>query len=103
MVKSFLEGRRMKMRLGDASSDLVAILRGSPQGNVLGPILYCATTQRLVGPAPPLPAGPTEGSGAPEEDGVARTDNGPVARRSCLVSLRGWGIPSGSSHRTRTA
>ena len=40
MVKSFLEGRKMMMRLGDSSSDLVAILRGSPQGSVLGPILY---------------------------------------------------------------
>ena len=47
MIKSFLTNRKMKMKLGDASSAEVEILRGSPQGSVLGGALYCATTQSL--------------------------------------------------------
>ena len=47
MVKSFLTNRTMRMKLGNATSKEVEILRGSPQGSVLGGALYCATTQSL--------------------------------------------------------
>ena len=82
MVRSFLEGRRMRMRLGDSSSDLVPILRGSPQGSVLGPILYCATTQRLVGPVPPPNLRPREGHGLPSSCGSKQIPFRACSRRT---------------------
>ena len=56
MVKSFLEGRKMVMKLGKLSSNNIDTLHGNPQGITLGGILHCATTQKLVGPplVPPL-------------------------------------------------
>lgn len=53
MVKSFLEGRSMVIRIGDVTSAPRAITRGSPQGSVMGCALYCATTQNLCDPRPP--------------------------------------------------
>ena len=49
MVKSFLTNRKMRMTLGNAASKEAVIVRGSPQGSVLGGALYCATTQSLRG------------------------------------------------------
>ena len=71
MVHSFLTGRRMKMKLGSHTSRAVDILRGSPQGSVMGSALYCATTQSLQNPqarepahtppiTPPVTASPPE-------------------------------------------
>ena len=50
MMKSFLRGRKMKMSLNGVTSSPVTILRGSPQGSVMGCALYCATTQLLQKP-----------------------------------------------------
>ena len=50
MVKSFLRGRKMTMKLGETQAGMVKINRGSPQGSVLGSMLYCATTQSLLEP-----------------------------------------------------
>lgn len=47
MVKSFLTNRWMRMTLGNTRQRDVEILRGSPQGSVLGGALYCSTTQSL--------------------------------------------------------
>ena len=48
LVSAFLEGRSMRITIDGHTSDPVAIQRGSPQGSVLGCLLYCATTQRLT-------------------------------------------------------
>ena len=84
MVRSFLENRKMMMRLGDSSSDLVKILRGSPQGSVLGPILYCATTQRLVGPE----------RGSEDERGALEPLDGPREQENETPGVELRGIPA---------
>ena len=48
LVRAFLEDRTMKITIDGHSSEPVPIQRGSPQGSVLGCLLYCATTQRLT-------------------------------------------------------
>lgn len=48
LVRAFLEDRTMKITIDGHTSTPVAIQRGSPQGSVLGCLLYCATTQGLT-------------------------------------------------------
>ena len=82
MVHSFLEGRTMKMKLGSYSSKAVEILRGSPQGSVMGCALYCATTQSLQLP-PPRGPDPTHGSPRTLTGiDVPRGDMGPTIPRA---------------------
>lgn len=50
MVKAFLRNRKMTMKLGDHAAPPIPINRGSPQGSVLGSMLYCAKTQSLLSP-----------------------------------------------------
>ena len=40
--------RSMTIRIGEHQADPVKIVRGSPQGSVLGCLLYCVTTQLLT-------------------------------------------------------
>ena len=58
IISSFLSGRQMRVRIGEFLSHTVPIWCGSPQGSVLGCILYCITTQAIAG-APGNPA-PTQ-------------------------------------------
>ena len=48
LVRSFLEGRRMTIVIDGQQVTPEAIERGSPQGSVLGCLLYCVTTQSLT-------------------------------------------------------
>ena len=48
LVRAFLENRKMTISISDYSPEPVPIERGSPQGSVLGCLLYCITTQRLT-------------------------------------------------------
>ena len=48
LVESFLKDRRMTFSIDDFTPEAVPILRGSPQGSVLGCLLYCVTTQSLT-------------------------------------------------------
>ena len=48
LVCAFLEDRTMRITIDGHTSEPIAIQRGSPQGSVLGCLLYCATTQRLT-------------------------------------------------------
>ena len=48
LVKAFLQDRSMTIKIGDHQADPVKIVRGSPQGSVLGFLLYCVTTQLLT-------------------------------------------------------
>ena len=48
LVRAFLEDRRMTITIGGHGAEPVGIQRGSPQGSVLGCLLYCATTQNLT-------------------------------------------------------
>ena len=48
MVTSFLENRRMAITIDDEYCGFRDITRGSPQGSVLGCLLYCVTTQNLT-------------------------------------------------------
>ena len=48
LVRSFLEDRTMTITVDGCSANPVGISRGSPQGSVLGCLLYCVTTQHLT-------------------------------------------------------
>ena len=48
LVSAFLEGRTMTIDIDGHSVTPVRIGRGSPQGSVLGCLLYCVTTQLLT-------------------------------------------------------
>ena len=48
LVRAFLEGRTMTIKIDGQTVDPVLITRGSPQGSVLGCLLYCITTQQLT-------------------------------------------------------
>ena len=48
LVRAFLQDRRMSISIDGAKVPPVPIHRGSPQGSVLGCLLYCATTQKLT-------------------------------------------------------
>ena len=47
LVRSFLTGRQMRVRVGQLLSTGKALNGGSPQGSILGCYLYCAATQML--------------------------------------------------------
>ena len=48
LVRAFLEDRTMTIAIEGVAGSPVAINRGSPQGSVLGCLLYCVTTQCLT-------------------------------------------------------
>lgn len=48
LVRAFLEGRSMTICIDEHTPIPVPITRGSPQGSVLGCLLYCVTTQLLT-------------------------------------------------------
>ena len=48
LVKSFLSDRKMSLTLQGIHCGTRDIIRGSPQGSVLGCLLYCITTQHLT-------------------------------------------------------
>ena len=56
LVRAFLTGRSMRVRIGDFLSAARSLKGGSPQGSILGCLLYCLTTQH-IGPAPPADPG----------------------------------------------
>ena len=61
LVAAFLERRRMTIKIGSHKADPVPINIGSPQGSVLGCLLYCVATQTLTKELAvvPAPAGST--------------------------------------------
>ena len=48
LVASFLENRTMTININGHTPTPVPIDKGSPQGSVMGCMLYCATTQKLT-------------------------------------------------------
>lgn len=58
LVRAFLEERSMTIKVDGIRASPVRIQRGSPQGSVLGCLLYCVMTQALttgIGTAPDQP------------------------------------------------
>ena len=62
LVRAFLQDRSMTITICDHQAAPIKIVRGSPQGSVLGCLLYCVTTQLLTkdlrwqgGPVPGTP------------------------------------------------
>ena len=47
LVKSFLTNRSMRVKIGNSLSDPRLLKGGSPQGSILGCLLYCVATQQL--------------------------------------------------------
>ena len=68
LVRAFLTGRSMRVKVGSELMNAWNLSGGSPQGSILGCFLYCATTQQ-IGPKlqdrllpslrPPQPASPS--------------------------------------------
>ena len=82
LVRTFLTGRSMKVKVGGEIMNAWKLSGGSPQGSILGCFLYCATTQQIgpgilerglpplgprqpTTPTPTSPAAPTSSPGAP--------------------------------------
>ena len=77
LVRSFLTNRSMRVRVGSILSSPRLLKGGSPQGSILGCLLYCAATQQLdlklrhntptpptpalLAPQSPVPPSPTQG------------------------------------------
>ena len=62
LVSAFLYGRTMRVKIGTALSEPRNVLGGSPQGSILGNILFCITTDFLDEQAQPrlvMPAAST--------------------------------------------
>ena len=88
MVAAFLKDRGMKIKIGDYLTERQSIKVGSPQGSVLGCLLYCLVTQTLTtnlmhapGARPPcIPCIPNTGVGVAvgDDDGMEAGRN--VAR-----------------------
>ena len=84
LIRSFLSGRVMRTRIGTTLSDPKPLKGGSPQGSILGCLLYCLATQQLntslaaagphslvvsPGADPPSPASTPERSPSSPEPG----------------------------------
>ena len=80
MVRSFLSNRKMTMKLGTDQSALVEIIRGSPQGSVLGCMLYCATTQSLLSEQHHTIPAPEVGTSPRPARGLSSFDSPPLPR-----------------------
>ena len=72
LVRSFLTGRKMKVKIGDSQVHEEDLDGGSPQGSVLGCYLYCVATQQL---GPDLQHGPTDSLGTLE---ISDLSGGPL-------------------------
>ena len=81
LVRAFLEDRKMTITIGEHKAEPVDIQRGSPQGSVLGCLLYCATMQRLTKNLRSEHAGPAVSSrdrdGVGNQRGPQVTEPGP--------------------------
>ena len=63
LVRSFLTGRSMRVKVGEVLSAPRKLQGGSPQGSILGCYLYCAATQHIGGNL--LGEGPHTAVGSP--------------------------------------
>ena len=86
LVRSFLTGRAMRVRVGGQLSTRKALSAGSPQGSILGCYLYCAATQMLNHTLPyeptPMPA-PDAGTDDETETGPDAPPRCPPRRTAC--------------------
>ena len=84
LVRSFLTERSMRVRIGKHMSSKRLLKGGSPQGSIMGGLLYCVTTQqvspgrlaqegagRAIHPTPPAtPTTATTGETSDEDEGL---------------------------------
>lgn len=61
LIRSFLTGRTMRVKVGSAMSAPRLLKGGSPQGSILGCYLYCAATQQINDKLPPASNRPRGG------------------------------------------
>ena len=86
-VMAFLEDRKMTIAIDGTKAVLVPIRRGSPQGSVLGCMLYCVTTQSLKARQPQRPERvyfPQDGT---DDKAVEMWTNGATQDRAVEVFL----------------
>ena len=74
LVRSFLTNRSMRVKIGTMFSDPRVLSGGSPQGSILGCMLYCAATQQLNLSLPRPPPRPPEPDAPPIPEHVDRGD-----------------------------
>ena len=90
LVKSFLTNRSLRVKINDKLSAFHKLCGGSPQGSILGCLLYCVATQQLgtnllpdelprtppLQPAPEMPGTPPDDIGPPDDDGPVQEPAG---------------------------
>ena len=92
IVRAFLTGRKMRVKVGTSFSSLRALLGGSPQGSILGCLLYCLTTQQINAELPARRVQPRERAGlvAPVEPSPSNADgHADVAEPGMMILERG--------------
>ena len=75
LVRAFLEDRKMTIKIGRTKAPPVPIRRGSPQGSVLGCLLYCVATQSLTASSDPPPEPVFFPQDGPEDEPVEMWTN----------------------------
>ena len=103
LVRSFLTGRSMRVRVGQEMSACHSLKGGSPQGSILGCFLYCATTQQINVDIPRVARGDVRGNAqgtAPTEPQAASSPDLPDHGMGLMDEFRS---PGSSDDSFRTA
>ena len=75
LIRSFLSSRTMMVKIGDYLSEPRKLCGGSPQGSILGCLLYCLTTQQIDGrPSDPPVRMPTNPPAHQEQESEVSSD-----------------------------
>ena len=84
----------MTINIDGHQPDPMTILKGSPQGSVLGCLLYCITTQSLLDDVQKDPPSPRVGATKPQVTGNAPPPtSGPTSERVRLAAIPDDGGP----------
>lgn len=89
LVAAFLSGRTMVVKVGDSESSELCVNGGAPQGSILGPYLFCATSELLV-PDPNVVNVRERADPAPDEEDASLNEAEPDLELSAVSSDEDW-------------